>query len=86
MILEFDDDNGNIMAHCKSDVCKLHILHPHDFDSIVNAHLSMKQSLSNLFYRREFSKSCTFDNTNIIPRKWKWFTISIQSNGYQSLC
>ena len=46
-----------LTAICKSNKCKLHVLSPDDFDTIVTSHPSMKSSLRNVFNRREFQKA-----------------------------
>jgi CRP-like cAMP-binding protein len=46
-----------LKAICRSNKCKLHVLSPSDFDTIVSAHPSMKSSLRNIFNRREFQKA-----------------------------
>ena len=46
-----------LTAVCQSDQCKLHVLSPRDFNTIVRTHPSMKSSLRNIFNRREFQKA-----------------------------
>lgn len=47
----------NAAAQCKSETCKLHVLHSRDLQAILAANPSMKTSIRNMAFRREFQKA-----------------------------
>lgn len=55
--LIFNGRKRNVSAQCKSETCKLHVLHSRDFHKILKAHPLMKESIREICLRREFQKA-----------------------------
>lgn len=57
----------NASAVCVSDTCKLHVMQPREFHTLLNASPKIKESMQDICLRREFQKAVVFKTKKPFP-------------------